>query len=396
MRHLGAVLKGLFVAAGAGLLAACSGTEITSGSGQCRPQQLSDVNEDLCTSSRRVSVFVAGDVLLHRRLQNRGYASGFDSIWADAEPFIRGADIAYANLETPTALGLARGGVAVANSEKRFDDHVYSSFPMFNVHPDLIGDLARSGFDVMSTANNHALDRGGRGAEMTIAALQQEGLAFTGTRDGERSQEWWTVTNSALGRIAWIACTYSTNGVPDPARRVLNCYDDRSELLGEVRALSSRNDIAGVIVTPHWGYEYQHQPNPRQRSLNRDLAAAGAMAVIGAHSHVVGPWAETPRPGGSKMLTMYSTGNFVSGQVGLRRQASMLGWMELCQVRGGGLAVAQAGYVPTYLNRITSRGPELDIVGESSSGVRRQAYHLVRDVIGAEREARVGERCLSN
>lgn len=339
-----------------------------------------------CIGGQRVTIAAAGDVLLHRPLQRRGYSDplGFYSIWQSAAPIFQAADIAYVNLEGPTAPGVTRGGYATTDPGPVFDDRVYSSYPMFNYHPRVIGDLMRAGIDVVSTANNHALDRGPLGADRSVDQLRAAKLPFTGTIKAGEPRAFFTYTGSKLGRIAWLACSYSTNGLPDPKRQMLMCYQDRAELLGLVRAAAARTDIAAVIVTPHWGNEYQHSPSARQRTLAAQLVDAGATAVIGTHPHVLQGWETRVGPAGNQGLTIYSTGNFVSGQVSLPRRTGGIAWLELCQPRPGGdlakalkskLVVGHAGWVPIYMVR-EAAGPRL-LVGDAvpSAALAHAARH---------------------
>lgn len=328
-----------------------------------------------CVGEERVKIAAVGDILLHRPLQRRGYsdADGFYAIWQPIAPLFRAADIAYANLEGPVAPGVAKGGRAVTDPGPVFDDRVYSSFPLFNYHPRVLGDLQRAGIDIVSTANNHALDRGPLGADRTIDQLRAAGLPFTGTIKAGELRAFTTYTETKLGRLAWIACSYSTNGLADPNSQMLMCFEDRQELLDLVAQAANRFDIAGVIVTPHWGAEYSHGPNQRQKSLAADLVRAGASAVIGTHPHVIQPWQPLPGADGQLGLAIYSTGNFVSGQVSLARRVGTLAWIELCQPKpsdslgaslGSKLVVAEHGWVPLRMTR-PAEGP-LVLAGDAA------------------------------
>lgn len=336
-----------------------------------------------CLGTARVRIAAVGDVLLHRPLQRRGYsdAQGFYSIWEDVAPLFHAADLAYANLEGPVAPGTTRAGNNTTDPGPVFDDRVYSSFPMFNYHPRVIDDLQRAGIDIVSTANNHTMDRGPLGADRTIDQLRAAKLPFTGSVKRGEIRAFTAVTSSALGPIAWIACSYSTNGLPDPSRQVLMCFEDREELLRLVTQTAKRSDISAVIVTPHWGYEYNHSANARQKRLAAELIAAGASTVIGTHPHVVQPWEALPGPFGAQGLVIYSTGNFVSGQTSLARRTGALAWLELCQPRPHGslaealsakLVVGESGWVPLRMIRDTG-GPRLKVGADAG----REAAQLL-------------------
>ena len=78
----------------------------------------------------------------------------------------------------------------------------------------LIEDMKASGFDIVSTANNHALDRGAIGVEQTITNLEKAGLLFTGTRRSGQRPPWSTLTHVRGFNIAWSHGLMGTNGIP--------------------------------------------------------------------------------------------------------------------------------------------------------------------------------------
>ena len=341
-----------------------------------------------CLGTDRIKIAAVGDVLLHRPLQRRGYEDdqGFFSLWSQVAPVFQAADIAYANLEGPVAPGTTRSGKDTADPGPTFDDRVYSSFPMFNYHPTVVSGLQRAGINLVSTANNHAMDRGVLGADRTIDALRAANLTFTGTIKSDARRTFTAYAPTHMGRVAWIACSYSTNGLADPNAQVLMCFEDREELLDLVTKAAMLTDVAAVIVAPHWGAEYSHSPNARQKTLAADLIQAGASAVIGTHPHVVQPWESLPRNDGTQGLAIYSTGNFVSGQVSLPRRVGALAWIELCRPKPPAdlanalksqLVVANSGWLPLLMTR-TPAGPELQIVGPRPTGLGLNAANLLK------------------
>ncbi|KPQ07192.1 MAG: poly-gamma-glutamate synthesis protein (capsule biosynthesis protein) [Rhodobacteraceae bacterium HLUCCA12] len=344
---------------------------------RCRPAPEALTVLNPCEGDARLSVMAVGDVLLHRALQWRGYAHGFDTIWGAARPYFQGADLVVANLEGPTAPGLARGGRRVADPGAVLDDVVYTGYPQFNYHPSVIDDLRAAGVSLVTTANNHALDRGSAGVTATIAELDRRGMAHTGTIAAGAPRDFATRIDTALGTLAFIGCSYDTNGIADPHRQVLLCHRGRDELLALVRAETARG--AGVIVLPHWGQEYSHQPTQAQRALARDLVAAGSIAVIGTHPHVVQPFALHDGPGG-QALVAYSTGNFVSAQVSLPRATGIGVWAEICTGPGGGPRLAGAGYLPLRMD-FAGAGPVLRFPGADATGPDAQARALAARII---------------
>lgn len=228
-----------------------------------------------CVAGESVSLAMVGDILLHKELQVQAYPRGFDTLWAGVAPFLREADITYGNHEGPSARGITASGKLVSDPGPVFDDCVYTSFPQFHYHASLAPALVRAGFDVVSTANNHALGRYSLGADRTLDSLNSAGLRHAGTVRSDGSGYWSARTSRGTMEIRWLACTFGTNGIEDPNRQVLRCYSDAAKLESLVRSLSSRSDVDAVIVTPHWGQEYTNVPEARQITLAHRLLPRG-------------------------------------------------------------------------------------------------------------------------
>jgi hypothetical protein len=332
---------------------------LAEGQPLCRPDPAAIPPLNPCTGAARVSVALVGDVLLHESLQRIGYRYGFAVIWQAAVPILSAADLAIANLEVPTAPGLARGGARGPDPGPVFDGRVYTDYPAFNAHPSVLDALIAAGIDAVTVANNHALDRGSAGLDATLAELARRRLPATGAIPAGAPRAFAQHLPTRLGDLALIGCTYGTNGIPDPRAQVLRCFEDRAELLAAVRAEAARSGAAGVIVLPHWGAEYSHQPGHDQRALARDLVAAGALAVVGAHPHVVQPWEMLDGPRG-RVPVIHSLGNFVAAQIALPRATGILAWLELCPTARG-VAVAGAGHVPMLMD--FDRWPQITVPG---------------------------------
>ena len=304
---------------------------------------------DACRAGTKITIAAVGDVLLHGPLQKQAYASGegFHSLWKNVEPYLERADLTYGNLEGPCAEGVSTGGEA-RDPGKVFDGRVYSSYPQFNYHPSLIPSLKNSGFDVVSTANNHALDRRSLGADRTIKNLKESGLPFTGTKpSNDADAPWYTITESRGVKVAWVACTFSTNGIPDTKKQVLQCYEDKATLLSTIRGLKGRpSEVDAIIVTPHWGVEYNHSPESQEKNLAHDMLNAGATAVFGGHPHVVQPWEKYVTTDGREGFIIYSLGNFVSGQTGTAKRSSLILYVGLTKGADGKVTVNGVRHMP--------------------------------------------------
>lgn len=312
-----------------------------------------------CEAGDTLTIAAVGDVLIHRELQKQAWKEPdhFAGLWRGVADLVAAADLSYANLEGPTAPGLNRQGQEVKDPGRKFDNKVYTGYARFNYHPQIIKDLRATGFDIVSTANNHALDRQSLGAERTMDQLEAAKMRYTGTRrQGKTSGGWVSILKKNDLRVAWLACTKNTNGFEDPHRQVLRCYDDEAEIIETVKKLKRGGRVDAIIFLPHWGREYKHTPSKRQRKLAQKVLDAGALAVIGNHPHVVQPWERYTTKDGREAMIMYSLGNFVSHQPELPKRTTLLLYLGLTrdpetrEVRLNG-----ARYVPLHTRHDAAR-----------------------------------------
>lgn len=340
-----------------------------------------------CEEGDSLTIAAVGDLLIHARLQRQALndPEGFKSLWGEIGPLLKEADVTYANLEGPTAAGVDARGRDVTDPGKVFDDKVYTSYPMFNYHPSLLDDLMDSGVDIVSTANNHSLDRWALGADRTIDELKARNLPYTGTRArGDESAPWHAITENNGFRLAWLACTYGTNGIPDRSDQVLLCYEDRQEVLDTIKELAADDTIDAVIVTPHWGTEYKATPNAREITLAHDMLEAGATAIIGSHPHVLQPWERYKTRDGRETFVIYSLGNFISGQRHLPRRSTLVLYLGLKRGLDGVVRVSGARYVPLHMTtfssgRLTLQAPDhVDNLGDSRALTAKMFGHWNR------------------
>ncbi len=331
-----------------------------------------------CTPGARVTIGAVGDVLLHAPLQRQAVAQSqkFKSLWNPIADLLARPDITYANLEGPTAHGVNRGGKSVRDPGFVFDDVVYSSYPQFNYHGSLEDDLVSTGIDVVSTANNHALDRHSLGADRTLDALAASGLAYTGTRRAAGSGSWSATTEVNGVKLAWVACTFSTNGIPDRNAQVLGCWTNEAkvkELIGELKRTHD-----AVIITPHWGEEYTANPSRAQRDLAHRFLDAGATLILGSHPHVLQPWEKYKTADGRETFAIYSLGNFVSGQAQVARRSTILLHVGLTKTASG-IAVNGVSYVPMIFN---TRNGIRAVESIDRAGGNTEARRIITNMFG--------------
>lgn len=347
-----------------------------------------------CEAGQTLTLAAVGDVLLHAQLQAQAQQSGHQSLWYGVKDLIQAADLAYANLEGPTAEGVVRGG-RIKQTASIFDNEAYTGYPTFNYHPSLNFALRDAGFDFVSTANNHSMDRGAIGVDKTIESLRRAGLPFAGTRTSAESARgtsstWHSITDKNGWRIAWIACSFSTNGLPDNKQQVLMCFKNADLIEKAIRSLSQDPTVDAVIVTPHWGeQEYTHAIEPSQAKLARRFLNAGATAIFGNHPHVTKPWEKIVTEDGRETFVIYSIGNFVSAQGTTAKQTSAIVYLGLTKTPGNKAFINGVRYVSLFMKR----APYTLVAGEEAP---REANQLLARLLGTDRSMGSRDRLDTN
>lgn len=280
----------------------------------------SEVRPQYCGSGTVSTIAFVGDLIFHSDLQRIAMAQGatYGQFWSAANSIFRSVDAVYGNLEGTISSNVTYLGERVADPGRNFGSKVYSApseLLNFNYHPSLARDLKRSGFRVVSTGNNHALDRGTSGIDQTVDRLESAGVVAVGTRHSQRRRhDWGRLTQVGDLNIGWVSCTFGTNGYPDPLDQVLDCYTEKPQTLAAISGLAARRDVDAVFFVPHWGIENQLVIARRQSSLAREAISAGAAIVVGTHPHILQEWDWMKSKFGRAIPIIYSTGNFISTQ----------------------------------------------------------------------------------
>jgi poly-gamma-glutamate synthesis protein (capsule biosynthesis protein) len=351
-----------------------------------------------CEAGTQYTIATVGDILLHGALQKQAaMRKDFKRLWKPFLSYFQRADIAYANLEGPAAKGINKYGKSVKDPGHTFDRQIYSSFPQFNYHPNLISDLVKSGFDVVSTANNHSLDRRTLGVNRTIDALKKYGLRFTGTRKKGKNSPWHTIVKRKGLRISWIACTYGTNGIPDTYHQVLHCFKSRDQrtILKLIKKQSKNPNIDAVFVTPHWGSEYKNRPNSQQVALGKKFLEAGALAVIGSHPHVLQPMQKYITRNGRETFIIYSMGNFVSNQKEVRRRATVVLFVGLTKNKRGTF-LNGVKFIPAIMNNYSAANHYQLAPSKPQDAINQESYKHILSVLSEKHQVAYGDSVVTN
>ena len=286
--------------------------------------------------SDTITMFFAGDMMGHQGMITAAWNQtekkySYSHWFRYVRPHIEAADFAVANLEVTLA------GVP------------YKGYPQFSSPDPFAAGLKDAGLDLLITANNHSQDRGRRGLERTLRILDSVGIPHTGTfRDASEREKNYPWINSVRGmRIAVLNATYGTNGLVVQKPNIVNLIDT-AEMRRDIRSARQRG-AQFIIVTLHWGLEYQRQESPEQMRLARWLAEKGADAIIGMHPHVVQPMKvlTDPRDTTRRVPVAFSLGNYISNQRERFRDGG-IGLMLRVVVTGGIPVWHSWGYIPVW------------------------------------------------
>ncbi|WP_329270237.1 CapA family protein [Streptomyces pseudovenezuelae] len=230
---------------------------------------------------RGFTLVASGDVLPHSSIIDRarfdagGNGYDFRPMLAGVRSVVSRADLALCHMET----------VYGANGD-------YTGYPTFKSPPEVAQALAVTGYDGCSTASNHTLDDGSEGIRRTLDALDRAGVRHAGSARTEGEARTVTVLRAGPAKVAHLAYTYDTNGFPLPQGQpwAVNLMDE-TKILADARAARKAGaDV--VVVSLHWGTEWQDAPDEQQLALARDLTAARTGGrpdvdlILGTHAHV--------------------------------------------------------------------------------------------------------------
>lgn len=254
---------------------------------------------------RKLSLVMVGDALIHGVVYddaktNNGY--DFTSMLQEIKPIISSYDLAFYNQESilgGTELGL-------------------STYPRFNSPYEVGNAFLDAGFNLVSLANNHTLDRGEQAILNSIQYWKTKDAYVAGSYGSIEDRNKITVKEKNGIQYALLAYTCWTNGlsIPDGKTYLLNRYD-KEIIKKDIESVRDRVDL--LMVSMHFGNEYSFVPSSEQRDIASYLASLGVDIIIGHHPHVVQPIEFI-----DDTLVVYSLGNFLSGQRGIEKLIGLM------------------------------------------------------------------------
>lgn len=259
-----------------------------------------------------LKMLMVGDALIHSAIYTDAKQSDgsydFKPMLQYIKPISSTYDIAYYNQET------ILGGASLG----------YSNYPLFN-SPTEVGDaMLDAGFNMVSLATNHTLDKGEQGVLNSVSYWSTKtNVVWDGQRASQEERDKVRTYKKNGISYAFFSYTTVTNGLNPPTGKdyLTNIYSPE-KAAADIAKVTGKVDV--IIVAMHWGTEYSNGVSDEQTTIANYLASLGVNIIIGAHPHVIEP---VEYINNGKTFVIYSLGNFISDQEGIERLSGLM--MEL-------------------------------------------------------------------
>ncbi|MBP1639254.1 MAG: Capsule synthesis protein, CapA [Bacteroidetes bacterium] len=297
------------------------------------PDIKENTNSELRQSDSIILIF-AGDIMGHVPQLEAAYdktsrSYDFTSCYKYLAPYIRSADLAVANLEVPLA------------------GKPYSGYPCFSSPDAVLDGAVNAGFDVMQLANNHIADRGANGIMRTFLTVNKKVQPVGVYLNRAQRDSIYPLIVTVKGiKIAILNCTFGTNGHQVPSPYVVNSIDT-AQIRQDIHTARLRG-AQFIVVTIHWGNEYELKSNAQQEKVAALIIKSGADAIVGSHPHVVQNFEMQYRSDSTRVPVFYSVGNMISNQ---RWRNSNGGILARITISTTDCKVKKADYIPFYVHK---------------------------------------------
>ncbi|MCL5029728.1 MAG: CapA family protein [Bacteroidetes bacterium] len=295
------------------------------------------INQDSLVT---ISISAVGDLMCHSPQANYAKENAdsfnFNPTFESIKPYLEKSDFVFGNLETVVA------GKSIG----------YSGYPLFNAPDDYIAALKFAGFNLLTTSNNHALDKGEKGLLRTISIINKNRINYVGTYSSERDRDSIRIFNIKGIRVAILSYSYGVNGnyIPKDHPYLINLIDT---LLIKKDIKTARQQNADIVLVYfHFGEEYHRLPTDYQKFIVERTISYGADIIIGGHPHVIEPIAYFKTDGGKldTGFVDYSLGNFVSNQRWRYSDAGLILNLFLTKnLTTNSIYISKVTYIPTWV-----------------------------------------------
>ncbi|MEU8827606.1 CapA family protein [Streptomyces sp. NPDC048636] len=291
-----------------GTVTACGGGASTAPEAEEKPSKTAAPAQG--EPAKDFTLVATGDLLVHDSVirQARADASGkgydFQRMISAAAPVVAQADLAICHMETVYGA----------------DEGPFTGYPTFKTPPQLAVAVKKLGYDSCSTASNHTLDAGTDGVVRTLDAMDHAGLKHAGSARSAAESTRPALMEAGGAKVAQLAYTYGTNGIPVPEGKpwLVNVIDPK-RIVKDARA-ARRAGADVVVVSVHWGTEWQQAPDKLQLSLAKKLTASANRGrrdidlIIGTHAHIPQAYEKV-----NGTWVVYGMGDQIAGVMGDKR-----------------------------------------------------------------------------
>lgn len=341
--------------------------------------------EEVFPPNIEVTIVAAGDIMFHSPQIKGAYNPetneyDFRFSFEHVKKYIESADLAVGNFETVTA----------------GEEYGYKGYPTFNSPNSTVTALKEAGFDILSTANNHSLDKGKKGIINTIDNISEHGLVNVGTYKEPTDEVHIQDINGIKAAI--LSYTYGCNGLEglltqEELKYMVNIIDEDRIKQDIEKADENQVDITVVII--HWGNEYQREPSEYQIELANKMIEWGADIILGSHPHVI-QRSEIREYNGEDKFIIYSMGNFISNQ---RRETLSIGNKKYTEdgiivkltlekdFSLGKTIIKEVDYIPTWVYRYTESGAQKHVILPTSEYIEPENENLSKEVLNMIEES---------
>lgn len=286
-----------------------------------------------------IELLAVGDNIAHETIRETGMREdgtwNYDDVYQYVKEDVEAADLALVTQET----------IFVEDRED------VSGYPSFGTPPEFGEALVNTGFDVIASATNHALDKGTDSIEYTLYWWKQNypDISVLGLYDSQETSEEIPVISCKELKLAILDYTYGLNGLELPRGKeyMVDVYDEE-QAREDIRQAKELADV--VVVVMHVGVEYDQDVDEETRDWTDVFLEEGVDIVIGSHPHVVRTMETLTGEDGHKMLVYYSLGNFTSTQTDL---PSLMGAMAKITVRKnietGQIEIPEHEFIPLLM-----------------------------------------------
>lgn len=246
-------------------------------------------------TEQQVTMVAVGDIMTSRVVGQRMVEKGYDYPFKKTTHLFTNQDLVFGNLETPVIAG----------------PPVNTGTMVFRSDPEVLPVIKAAGFNILSLANNHSMNKGSAGLISTLDLMKEQELKWVGAGSNINETRQPLIVEINGLKIAILAYT-DTDVIPEtyaattekPGVNIMNVENLKADI-GDVK-----NKVDFVVVGMHSGTEYVVEPNARQLEFAHTAINAGAHIVIGSHPHVV----QRAEIYNEKPI-FYSLGNFVFDQM---------------------------------------------------------------------------------